>query len=102
MSWASRCIEDLKAGRVTQVRPRGNSMSGRIESGQLVTLDPLPEPAVGDAVLCVVKGRYYVHLVKATRNAGEWCYYQIGNNHGGVNGWIPRKSIFGVVTKVEE
>jgi len=25
---------------------------------------------------------------------------QIGNNRGGINGWITRKAIYGVVTKI--
>jgi len=26
--------------------------------------------------------------------------YQMGNNRGGINGWITRKAIYGVVTEI--
>ena len=35
MGWAARHIEKLRAGGTVSFRPRGNSMSGKIESGQL-------------------------------------------------------------------
>jgi len=58
MSWATKYIEQLLANQVVKFRPRGNSMSGKIESGQLVTVAPLGErePVVGDIVLCKVNG----------------------------------------------
>jgi hypothetical protein len=40
MGWATRYIEQLKAGETVQFRPRGNSMAGRISSGQLCTVVP--------------------------------------------------------------
>lgn len=42
-------------------------MVGKIESGQLCTVEPLGErvPVVGEIVLCRVKGNQYLHLVKA-------------------------------------
>jgi hypothetical protein len=49
-----------------QFRPRGGSMRGKIESGQLCTVVPaLDELRVGDVVLCKVNGRQYLHLIKA-------------------------------------
>jgi hypothetical protein len=52
--------------------------------------------AVGDIVLCKVKGAQYLHLVKAVRAAdGGDARYQIGNNRGGINGWIGRAQIYG-------
>lgn len=33
-------IEKLLAGEVVQIRPRGNSMKGKVDSGNLVTLEP--------------------------------------------------------------
>ena len=39
MGWATKYIEQLSRGEAVQFRPRGNSMSGKIESGQLVTVD---------------------------------------------------------------
>lgn len=98
MGWADKHISDLQEGKVVQFRPKGNSMAGRIESGQLVTVSPLTgiTPQVGDAVLCKVSGNQYVHLIKAIDSDGR---YQIGNNKGHINGWT--KAVYGVVTKVE-
>ena len=98
MGWASRYIEKLQAGERVSFRPRGSSMSGKIESGQLVTLEPVREKgvSVGDVVLCKVNGVHYLHLVKAI--SGE--RYQIGNNRGHINGWTSRKNIFGIVVQV--
>jgi hypothetical protein len=77
-------------------------MKGRIESGQLVTVEPLGhrEPEVGEAVLCKVQGRHFLHLVKATALSSGLKHFQIGNNKGGINGWITLGSIFGRVTEV--
>lgn len=68
-------------------------MVGKIASGQLCTVAPLGAHVlcVGDIVLCRVKGNQYLHLVKAIQ--GE--RFQIGNNRGGINGWITRRQIFG-------
>jgi len=98
MGWANQYIEKLEAGEQVSFRPRGNSMSGKVESGQLVTLEPAREKSVhvGDVVLCKVNGVQYLHLVKAI--SGE--RYQIGNNRGRINGWTSRKNIFGIVTQV--
>ncbi len=75
-------------------------MRGRIESGQLVTLDPSREPEVADAVLCRCKGNVYVHLVKAIQGHGDARRFLIGNNRGGINGWVGRAAIYGVVIAV--
>lgn len=78
-------------------------MRGRIDSGQLVTVEPLAgEPEVGQAVLCRVRGSQYVHLVKAVRGNGDARQYLIGNNRGGTNGWIGRRLVYGVVVRVED
>lgn len=76
-----------------QFRPRGNSMVGKIESGQLCTVAPLGDHvlAVGDIVLCRVRIAQYLHLVKAIQGGR----FQIGNNRGGINGWITQRQIFG-------
>jgi hypothetical protein len=93
MGWASHYIAKLKNGETVSFRPRGNSMSGKIESGQLCTVEPidLEHIGVGDIVLCKVKGREYLHLVKAIQGQR----FQIGNNKGRINGWISANSIFG-------
>lgn len=100
MGWASQYIDKLKAGESVSFRPRGNSMTGKIESGQLCTVEPVDPDAVevGDIVLCRVKGCEYIHLVKAIQGKR----FQIGNNRGRINGWITGESIFGKCIKVED
>ena len=94
MSWANHYIEKLRNGETVQFRPRGNSMKGKIESGQLVTVEPLGTKVLqkGDIVLCKVNGSQYLHLIKAIQ--GE--RYQIGNNIRRINGWIGVGSIYGI------
>ena len=93
MGWADGHIARLAQGETVQFRPRGHSMVGKIASGQLCTVEPLGDHVleVGDIVLCRVSGSQYLHLVKALQ--GE--RVQIGNNRGGINGWITRRQIFG-------
>jgi len=100
MGWATHYIEKLKEGETVQFRPRGHSMKGKINSGQLVTVEPLQERELkkGDIVLCKVRSYQYLHLIKAIRGP----QYQIGNNIGGINGWIGTNAIFGICTKVED
>lgn len=96
MGWATHAIEELKKGQIITIRPRGNSMNGLISSGSLVEIRPVQEDDViskNDIVLCKVNGKDYLHLVTATKGRTQ---YQIGNNHGRINGWISRKNIFGI------
>ncbi len=95
MGWATGHIARLRAGETVSFRPRGGSMRGRVESGELVTVAPVAERALeaGDVVLCRVRGAEYLHLIKAVQ--GE--RYLIGNNRGGINGWIGQRWIFGVL-----
>ncbi len=74
-------------------------MKGRIESGHLCTVVPVDcsTLTVGDIVLCRVRGNEYLHLVKAISRER----FQIGNNRGGINGWIGSNSIFGKCIRVE-
>jgi hypothetical protein len=98
MSWATLHIAALRRGETVQFRPRGHSMRGRIEDGQLLEVVPLREhepPCVGDVVLCHVRGRDYLHLVRAVRGHGERTRWLIGNNRGGLNGWVAATAIFG-------
>jgi hypothetical protein len=112
MTWASHHIEKLRRGEPVKFRPHGNSMTGRIENGQLVTVVPcglrgdisayehegvVAHVQVGAAVLCKVGKSVLVHLVTAIR-AGQ---YQISNNRGHVNGWTQARNIYGIVTLVE-
>lgn len=98
MGWATEYIKKLQNGEVVQFRPRGGSMTGRINSGNLVTVVPVSgDINKNDIVLCKVKGSQYLHIVKAL----DGNRYQIGNNKGRINGWITMNSIFGICTKIE-
>jgi hypothetical protein len=99
MGWATHYIAKLQNGEAVSFRPRGHSMSGKIESGQLCTVEPVDAATVkvGDIVLCKVRGREYLHIVKAIQGPR----FQIGNNRGHINGWVTAGSIFGRCTKVE-
>ena len=99
MGWATPYIARLQAGETVQFRPRGNSMAGKIESGQLCTVEPVEaaDIRVGDIVLCKVRGAEYLHLVKAIHGAR----FQIGNNRGRINGWITAAAIYGRCVAVE-
>ncbi len=44
-----------------------------------------------------MRGNQYLHIVKTIR--GD--QYQIGNNHGLINGWTGVKNIYGRLTRVE-
>jgi phage repressor protein C with HTH and peptisase S24 domain len=99
MGWATVYIIQLQQGKTVSFRPRGNSMSGKIESGQLCTVEPVEPQSIekGDIVLCKVNGREYLHLVKAIQGGR----FQIGNNRGRINGWISPNAIYGKCTKVQ-
>ena len=99
MGWASHHIEKLKDSETVSFRPRGSSMKGKIESGQLCTVEPAVETDLkkGDIVLCKVNGNEYIHLIKAIQGKR----YQIGNNKGRINGWITFNSVYGKLIKVE-
>jgi hypothetical protein len=98
MGWADGHVERLARGETVQFRPSGHSMTGKVNDGQLCTVTPLGDqlPTVGDIVLCRVKGAQYLHLVKAIQGDR----FQIGNNRGGINGWITQRQIFGRLTSV--
>jgi hypothetical protein len=100
MGWASGYIERLRSGETVSLRPRGNSMAGKVDSGQLCTVVPIDASTlkVGDIVLCKVRGREYLHLVKAIQGQR----FQIGNNRGRINGWVSGNAIFGRCIKVKD
>jgi hypothetical protein len=98
MSWATPYIEALKTQETIQFRPRGNSMDPLVKDRQLVTVRRVTAdtPIIrGTVVLCTVRGRQYLHLVKAVCEGR----YLIGNNKGGTNGWTGRHQIHGVLVK---
>jgi len=100
MGWAAQYIERLQAGETVQFRPRGHSMKGKIDNGSLCTVVPIEdhgELRAGDIVLCKVRGAEYLHLVRAIQGQR----FQIGNNRGGINGWIGPSSVYGKCVAVE-
>lgn len=91
-------LEPLSAGETVEVRGIGNSMLPLLSSGQIVTVDPLgpgDELRRGDIVIAKVRGRVYMHLVRAIR--GD--QVQIASNRGNVNGWTPRTQVYGRVRR---
>jgi hypothetical protein len=99
MGWADFAKEALRRGETVKVKPRGHSMKGKVNDGDIVTLEPVdPEAlAVGDIVLVRVHSADYLHLIKAI-DRGR---FQIGNNRGGINGWVGASGVYGKATKVE-
>lgn len=95
MSWTA-VVEKLRRGETVTMKPQGNSMTPRIQSGQLVTIVPatIEEVEVGDVVLSKVKGMYRLHLISGRKDGRV----QISNNHNFVNGWT--KQVFGKVVGV--
>ena len=76
-------------------------MKGKIEFGQLCTVEPIADFGTltkNDIVLCKVNGNEYLHLIKAIQGQR----FQIGNNRGRINGWIGHNGIFGRCTKIED
>ena len=101
MGWVTEAINELRQGKTARVRPQGGSMRGRIESGQLVTLEPVPDSsmlAVNDVVLVRWKGNYILHIIKEIRDNE----ILIGNNLGKINGWASKADVIAIVTAVED
>lgn len=100
MGWASHYVAKLKNGETVSFRPRGNFMSGKIESGQLCVVEPIdPENIeVGDIALRQAKGVECLRLVKAIQGRR----FQIGNDKGRINGWITANSVFGKCVAIED
>jgi hypothetical protein len=76
-------------------------MRGRIESGQLVTLEPIADAsrlAVGDAVLVRWKGNHILHIIKEIRDKE----ILIGNNLGRINGWASTDDVVAIVAAVQD
>lgn len=96
MGWADNAIKELLDGKTVVIKPTGNSMKGKVDSGSKVTIEPIEPSKIskGDIVLCKVKGNCYLHLVKSI-DKGR---FLIGNNKGGVNGWT--RTIYGIATNI--
>ncbi len=104
MNWASRHIDALRKGQTVSFRPHGNSLQGKVESGQLCTVEPVQDPSqlkVGDIVLAKVHGNVYLHLIKAVHVNGIRKFL-IGNAKGHDNGWASENGVFGRCIRVED
>jgi hypothetical protein len=89
----------LQQGQMARIRAQGGSMRGRIESGQLVSLEPATTADLrpGDVAFISWKGNYLLHLVLRVE-AGR---VLIGNNLGKANSWVAADDILGRVPAVE-
>ncbi len=98
--WTDEAREALAQGYAVQVRPRGHSMAGRINDGDLVTLEPCraEELAVGDVVFVRVRGFLLVLHQILDREPGR---FLIGTTAGRADGWVSADEVFGRVTNVE-
>lgn len=94
-------FNQVKSGEVIEFRPRGNSMTGLVNDGDLVKVVPLNNVnalAVGDVVLVKVKGGVFLHKVLENQTKIE--RVKIGNNKGGVNGYTAYRNVAGVAVEV--
>lgn len=75
-------------------------MRGRIESGQLVTLQTsgYEEVEINDVIFIHWKGNYLLHMVADKKDN----QLLIGNNAGKINGWISAEAVLAKVIAVEE
>lgn len=79
-------IEHLLRGETVLIGGKGNSMTPKLKSGEIVVVEPItPTTKIKkrDIVLCKVKGNIYLHLVTGISGKS----YKISNNHGHDNGW---------------
>lgn len=92
--------EHLKNGEECIVVGFGQSMTPILKSGQPVRVVPINDSISlnkNDIVFVKVSGRYYLHKISAIKNGVS---YQISNNHGHINGWVSRNSIYGKVVEI--
>lgn len=92
--------QKLQSGEECIIVGFGQSMTPILKSGQPVRAIPVKEDTQlekGDIVLCKVNGHIYLHKITAIKGDKT---YQIGNNHGHINGWTNRKNIYGKVVEI--
>ncbi len=92
--------QKLREGETCTVQGFGQSMTPILKSGQQVIVVPVGEDTPlekGDIVFCKVNGHFYLHKVLAVKNDKA---FQIGINHGHVNGWVSRNTIYGKVSEI--
>ncbi len=92
MSWAKFAIETLQTGETAQGRPRGHSMTGKVNHRDLVTRKPSnPDNLDVDAIV-----RAHLHLIKAKSNDR----FLVGSSRGGLNGRVGANAIYGIATEI--
>lgn len=92
--------EHLKNGEECIVVGFGQSMTPILKSGQPVWVVPIDDSISlnkNDIVFVKISGHYYLHKISAIKNCVS---YQISNNHGHINGWVSRNSIYGKVVEI--
>jgi hypothetical protein len=74
-------------------------MTGKVNDGDIVTVEPVDANTleVDDIVLVRCRGYDYLHLIKA-RDGDR---FLIGNNRGRTNGWVSARAIYGKAIQIE-
>jgi len=96
-------LKELQSKGEVSFRPKGNSMTPKIHSGDQVRVKSIPIGLykVGDIVYCKIKGGFVLHLLTAITYNKDKDKYQISNNHGHVNGWIGPDNIYGICIEAD-
>ncbi len=99
-------IAQLKAGETVYHTGHGNSMTGRINDGDIETLEPVTDPSKirkGDAVFCKIRsGTVLTHEVIGIRKNGKSLEFHIARRWPTrrSNGWVSQENIYGRVVAV--
>lgn len=105
MSWLTSHMKKLERGHRVECKFRGNSMHPKIRCGQKIKIKPLfftTEINKGDIVACRVGQTTVLHQVKGIRKYNGDKIYKIVDNKGGVNGWVKKRDIFGILEEKGE
>ena len=90
--------EHLKNGEECIVVGFGQSITPILKSWQPVRVVPIDDSiSLNDIVFVKISGHYYLHKISAIKNCVS---YQILNNHGHINDWVSRNSIYGKVVEI--
>ena len=72
----------------------GQYMTLILKLGQPIRVVPIDDSISlnkNDIVFVKISGHYYLHKISAIKNGVS---YQISNNHGHINSWVNRNSIY--------
>lgn len=100
MAWYRNIVDSLRACNSADVIHRGDSMSGRIENGQIATIEPVRDRAVsvGDLVFVFCQGGYLVREIGEIANL----QFRIVDRTGHTVGWTEWHNILGIVSRVTD